>query len=371
MNTTITPRSLLSNRTVGGSASARATIDGRQYINFFGSQYLALTSEPEIRGAVIRALESGVPFAQQFPTALGGVEPIFAAVEHAGSVACGTEASVYFASGYLIGAVGFWSLASLFELIVLDEGAHLSLNDAAKLTGVPSFTFAHCDAESLGDALKTHAGSGKRPLVVTDGVFATTGSVPPLDDYAGLLAGYGGRLFVDESHAFGVVGVNGRGASEYCGVEHIATIGSTLSKAYCAQGALVGCSTDTAARLRMAPPIRGACAGSPLSAVAATASLNYVARHPHLRTEIRALADYLRRRLRETGMEVIDSPAPIVSFKYGDRNDMQQLQRRAFDCGIFIYYSTYLGAGPEGMIRCAVFRDHTRADIDALIATLV
>ena len=205
---------------------------------------------------------------------------------------------------------------------------------------------------------------------MTDGVFATTGRMPPLSDYGQILASYGGHLFVDESHAFGVVGVNGRGAAEFCGVDHISTIGATLSKAYCAQGALVACTAEAAAQLRSAPPIRGACAGSPLSAVAATESLRYMSRHPELRSRLREVTEYLRTQLRGIGLEVIDSPAPIVSFKFGKRADMLELQRRAFECGIFIYYSTYLGAGPEGMIRCAVFRDHTKSDIEALIAAL-
>jgi len=205
---------------------------------------------------------------------------------------------------------------------------------------------------------------------VTDGVFATTGRVAPLSEYAKVISPFDGRLFIDESHSFGVVGTHGRGAAEWCGVEHLADVGSTLSKAFCAQGAMVGCSSLVAAQLRGIPAIRGACAGSPLSAVAATASLDFVAQHPELRANLAAMTNYLRARLRALGVSVNDSPAPIVAFRYGGREDMQALQRRLFEKGIHIYHSSYFGAGPEGIIRCAVFRDHSREDIDALIAAM-
>jgi 8-amino-7-oxononanoate synthase len=361
---------VLAGRKIAGTVSARIHVDGRDYINFAGSGYLALGRLPEIRAAVLRALEHGVPFSQQLPAVLGGADGVFDTVEQAGGGACGTETSIYFASGYLIGIVGLASLEGLFDLLALDESAHYSLRDAARICGLPTFTFAHCDVQSLDEALRSNVRPKQRPLIVTDGVFATTGRVAPLADYATLLERYDGRMFVDESHAFGVIGDKGRGASEFCHVEHLATGGTTLSKALCAQGAIIGCSSETARRLRSAPPIRGACAGSPLSAIAATASLGYVARHPGLRQDLSATAEYLRRRLRGLGADVATSPAPIVAFKCGTKADMRALQRRAFARGIYVYLSTYIGAGAEGMIRCAVFRDHTRDDIDALIDTL-
>jgi 7-keto-8-aminopelargonate synthetase-like enzyme len=360
----------LAGRTISGPVSARITIDGKEYVNFFGSGYLALSHLPEVRDAVLRTLQQGTPFARQLPAAAGGVDPIFDAIEQLGATACGTEASVYFSSGYFIGPVGLSSMDDRFDSLFLDETAHYNLKDAAKLSGLSTFEFAHCDADSLRNVLKQHVRANQRPLVVTDGVFATSGRVSPLDEYASVLGPYDGRMFVDESHAFGVVGENGRGAAEHCGVEHLAATGTTLSKAYCAQGALVGCSKAGAERLRLQPPIRGACAGSPLSAVAATESLNYVAKRPQIRKDLRAMTDYLRARLRGLGLDVIESPASIVSFQWGKHADMQALQRRVFERGIHIYHSAYIGAGPEGMIRCAVFRDHSREDIDALIAAL-
>jgi 7-keto-8-aminopelargonate synthetase-like enzyme len=363
-------RSLLAGKSLGGPASARLSIDGRQFISFFGSGYLALSGVPEIRDAVLRTLQAGAPFAQHVPGALGGIDPPFDAVERAAAAACGSEASVYFASGYFIGVVALASLEEPPDLLFLDESAHYSLRDAATLYGRTIVTFPHRDAQGLRDLLRTKVRPNQRPVILTDGVFPTTGSVAPLADYAREIAQYGGRLLVDEAHAFGVVGENGRGAAELCGVEEITAMGATLSKAYCAQGAFVACSAETAARLRRVPSIIGASAGSPLSAAAAAASLEYVAKHPSLRTHLSAMTRYLRAKLQSIGVSVIDSPAPIVSFTCGDREEMTALQRRLFEKGIYIHHSTYIGSGPNGMIRCAVFRDHTHADIDEFISAL-
>jgi 8-amino-7-oxononanoate synthase len=360
------PAQLLSGRTLGGPVAGRMTIDGREYINFFGAGYLALAGIPEIRDAVRQALDSGASFADHVPAGLGGIDPLFEQVERLAAAALGTESCVYFASGYLIGAVGIAAYQEKLDVIVLDEIAHYNLRDAAKQTGLPIHTFAHADADSVSDVLKRHVGAQQRPLVVTDGVF-TTGHIPPLAEYAELVERYDGRLFVDESHSFGVIGKRGRGAAEYCGVEHLAPIGATMSKAYCGHGAILGCTASQAARLRMIPPVRGCCAGSPLSAAASAACLRYVAERPDMRQDLRAMGEYMRARLRSLGLQIMDTPAPIVAFRFGDRADMEDLARRMFAKGIHIYHSTHLGTGPDGMIRCSLFRDHTRADIDAFV----
>lgn len=358
-----------SGRRIEGPASARLQIDGREYINFFGSGYLALTQLPALRKAAIAAIESGVAFARQVPPQLG-TQPIFDDLERLAAAAIGAEASVYFASGYFIGLVGLASVADSFDLILIDESAHYCLMDGAKLTGLPIYQYTHCSTEALATELRHRVGKAQRPLIVTDGVFATTGRVPPLNEYARLIAPYDGRFFIDESHGFGVVGATGRGGAEYHGVEPLAMSGATLSKAFCAQGGFLGCSAEAVARLRALPVLRGACSGSPISAAIASASLRYVAEHPDMRAQLRSLTDYCRTRLRGVGMDVIDSPAPIVAFQYGARRDMQALRDRLLERGIYIYHSSYVGAGDEGMIRCAIFRDHSKTDIDALVDTM-
>jgi 8-amino-7-oxononanoate synthase len=363
-------RPFLAGRRIQGTVSARIRIDGREFVNFFGSGYLALGTLPEVRTSIQRALDGGCALSQQLPAALCAIEAPFEEVEAAIASACGTESSVYFASGYLTGAVAIASLDKPYDVIFIDEGAHYNLLDAARSIEKPVRFFRHADPNSFRELARKVLRPGQRPLLMTDGIFPTTGRLSPLADYAQILEDYDGQMIVDEAHAFGVVGPQGRGAAEHHNVSHCTTIGSTLSKAYCAHGGFIACSSLAAHQARTRPPVRGANAGSPLLAAAAAGALKYAASHPEIRDTLRHRAAYLRTRLRAKGIDIIESPAPIVSFQYGNRSDMKQLQERAFNQGVHLYHSDYLGAGPDGIIRCAVFRDHSDEDIDALIGLL-
>lgn len=355
---------------LSGSAAARVMLGGREFINFAGSTYLALGALPELREAAARALTSGAAFACQLPAAYGVVDPFIRDLELAAADYCGTQDAVFLPSGYLIGAAALASLDTSGSVLFIDEGAHFSLFDTARLTTRPLITFKHCDPESLAQAIYTSLPPRLRPIVVSDGVFGTTGRVAPLDLYADVIADYGGRLVVDDAHSFGVLGLQGRGAAEYHGVESITVSAATLSKAFCAQGAIIGCDVEVADKLRRTPPLRGANAGSPLSAAVAVVSIRYMQSHPERRARLAELTVYLRNRLECIGIKVGESPAPIMAFRIGDRAAMECIQERLFERGIYVLLSSYIGAGTEGVIRCAVFADHSESDLDALAAAL-
>lgn len=358
---------LLTGRVVSGPASARLTIDGRDYVNFAGSGYLALGRMRELRDAALSTLEGGAAFARQINAAYGAIEPAIRDLETIAAVYCGTEVAVYFASGYLIGAAALNSIDTSASVLFIDEGAHFNLFDAARLTNRPVITFAHCDPDALLAAIGRDLAPRTRPIVVTDGIFATTGRLAPLDQYAAIIADYDGYLVVDEAHGFGVIGPHGRGAADLLGVEAVAATAATFNKALCGQGAIIGVDQVSAVKLRRSAPLRGTNSGSPISAAVSAAALRYVIAQPERRSRLANLAAYLRKRLRGSGIEVSDSPAPIVTFRVGDRAFMQSLQRRLFDRGVYVTLSSYIGAGPQGMVRCAVFADHCEADLDALV----
>jgi 8-amino-7-oxononanoate synthase len=352
-----------------GPASARLTLDGREYINFAGCGYLALGRQQELRDAALKALEEGAAFSSQLPPIYGIIDEAVRQLEDCAAEYCGTEDSVYAASGYFIGAAALATIDTKNSVLFIDEGSHFSLFDAAHLTTRPVVSFRHADPEALTHAIGAALLPTMRPIVVSDGVFATTGRVAPLDKYAGILANYNGHLVIDEAHSFGVLGMHGRGAADYHRVESIATSAGTLSKAFCAQGAIIGCSVEAADRLRRVPPLRGANPGSPISAAVGAASIRYVQEHPELRTRLTELTSYLRNRLKRIGFDVGESPAPILAFRNGDLAFMQTIQKRLFAQGIYVLVSNYIGAG-EGIIRCAVFADHSEADLDALADSL-
>lgn len=357
---------LLAGKTVRGPESARIWVDDKPYINFAGCSYLALQGLDELREAGRRAVELGHPWSQMRSAAYGGVDPVFDAVEAEGAKFFGCETSVFMPTGYFCGPAAVAALGERVDVIYLDELAHFSLYDAAKLSGKPIVTFSHCDAQSLREAIQTHNLADHCPLILTDGVFATMGRVPPLVEYEHIATENGGLVFVDESHAYGVLGEHGRGAAEYCGASHALHAG-TLGKGFCSQGALLPCTNEMATRVRNLPPVRGAGAGSPVSAMVATAAMRYVAAHSQRRRHLTAISQRLKTGLRSLGLEVMHTPAPITSFTIGRRSDMLSLQRELFKSELHVIVSNYIGSGPEGVIRCATYADHSEDDIDKLI----
>lgn len=366
----IADREPVTDKWVSKGASARWTIDGEPYLNFAGASYLALHQEPTLRQAALDLIARGEPFAQQLPPAYGIRDAIFETVETELAGFLGTESAVFFATGFLVGQVGLCAHATPADHIFLDGGAHYNLVQAARLAELPVTRFAHRDAQSLKSEVDSALTPGQRPLVLTDGMFATTGELAPLDLYAQVIAPFSGTMFVDDAHSFGVVGNNGRGTVEYFGLEAIASSGVTLSKAFCAQGAAIGCSQAAAIRVNQLPPKRGANAGSTISAVVATAALRHVAAHPDRRARLSQLAAYARARFRSLGLEISDTPTPAFSFATGSRTDMRRVQAGLFEQQIYLPISDYIGAGPSGVFRCAIFADHSEADIDRVVSAL-
>lgn len=366
----IADREPVSDRWVTGCASARWTIDGDPYLNFAGANYLALHREPALRKAARDLIDRGDPFAQQLPPPYGIRDAIFETVEAELASFLGTESAVYFATGFLIGQVGLCAHSSPGDHLFMDAGAHYNLVQAARLSGLPMTTFAHRDAAALQEAIGRSLKPGERPMVLTDGMFATTGELAPLDLYSHVVAPFAGTIFVDDAHAFGVIGKNGRGTTEHFDVAATASSGVTLSKAFCAQGAAIGCSEADAARVNLLPPKRGANAGSAISAAVTTAALRHVAAHPEHRDRLSQLSHYARSRFRSLGLEISDTPTPAFAFTAGGRSDMRRIQAHLFERNIYLPISDYLGAGPDGVFRCAIFADHSEADIDHVVNEL-
>lgn len=361
-----TVRQLLDGHELRGGGTSELFIDGEKLLNFSGCNYLALTNNRELRDAAQQALDEGVGFSRYLVHAYGGHDPYFDAVEQEAAKFFGTEAAVYLPSGYMIGAAGFAAAEPEYDVILLDDTAHWCLVDAAKLTEKPIRHFAHRSATGLAEALEQLA-PGQRPLVVTDGAFATLGALPPLDEYAVLLRPLNGRILVDESHSGGVVGESGRGTVEHFGVEDIAHVGITLSKAFCGQGAVYVGSLESVERARACTAVRGSNSGTPISANVCAAALRFVRANPSLCAKVRGSAEYLRNRLRGIGLDVAKTPTSIVSFSHGGFSDMRAIQERLFDKRIYVLHSNYIASGPGGIIRLSVFADHSKTQLDWVV----
>lgn len=357
-------------RLVGSPSGASMMVDGRELLCFGGSAYLGLGGMPEL-------VEAGCSALRQFgasthlPRHYGFSSGANQQAEAEARRFFGAEAAMYFGTGYLFGLVALTGLALDCDVIYIDESAHYSLRDGAHATGKPIHSFAHCDAEDLARVLVHTLKRGQRPLVATDGMFATTGAIAPLSAYAQVIASSDGWLVVDESHAFGTIGPQGRGSAELAQLPfHRLVVGGSAAKAFGAHGGLALGDARAIAQLWRTPVARGAVLGCSAGAAMTAESLRLIRKRPEILQRLRENARSLKAGLRALGLTVEDSAGPIAAFVHGDSLRMQRIQRALWDQGIFVAYSTYVGAGPMGVLRCAAFADHTPEQIARLLGAL-
>jgi 8-amino-7-oxononanoate synthase len=357
-------------RTIESPVGAEVVIDGRRYINFGGSSYLGLSTRPDIVEEGISALrESGSGY--QFPRHHHVLTRGHQAIEAEAAEFFGCEAALYLASGYFFGLVATHALRESISVIFYDEWAHFSLREGIAASGVRSHAFRHLDTEDLRTKLRAHVRAHDMPLVVTDGMYSTFGEIAQLGELAAVLEPYDGRLLVDESHSFGVLGPLGRGASEHHKLpDHRVLIGGSLCKGLGSYGGVIPAREFEVDICRSTPAARGAAAGSPAAAAMAAAALRTVRDNPELLSTLRENVVYLKREFRSIGIPIADTPAPVAAFVPDRGQTASALQRRLLSEGIHVFHSTYIGAPSGGVIRCGIFADHKRQHIDCLVDAL-
>lgn len=355
---------------IDSAVGAEIVVDGRPYVNFGGSSYLGLSGLPEITEAGVAALRqwgAGAPM----PANHQATPPVYAEAEGEAARFFGSEAAVLSGGGYVFGLMALTGLRREGEVIFYDELCHFSLRDGIAATGVVAVPYHHLDAEDLKRSLSERLRRGEWPLVVTDGLYSSRGAIAPLAELAEAIAPYEGRLLVDESHSFGVLGATGRGALEQHGLAPDRVVrGGSLGKAFGVSAGVIPATDGEAASLRSTGVGRGATPGIPAAAAMAAASLRHVREHPDRLERLRRNTAQLKAGLNGLGLAAGDSIAPIASFSLGSEAANLALKARLLEAGIFVYRTTYIGAAPGGLIRCAAYADHRAEHIDRLVETL-
>jgi 7-keto-8-aminopelargonate synthetase-like enzyme len=342
-------------------------LSGRRYVNFGGCGYLGLHGHPEIVQAAGDALRKyGISSGLSRHYSVSSA-PLLETEDKAAEF-FGTESALYLPTGYLTAAVAAWGLADRVDAIFLDDVAHYSVRDAAVLTGKPIHRFAHCDPDDLRRKLKTNLPAGQKPLVMSDGVFPTFGEIAPVAEYLKAVEPCDGQILLDEAHSVGAVGPHGWGSFDHHGLASDRIhFGGTLSKAFGAHGGIIPGSRQYIERLRTCPIVRGASAPSAPCAAASAKSLEIVLQHPDLKERLWTNVRMLKDGLRGLGIAMNDTEVPIVTFALGSADATARMHQGLLDRGIFVYLSHYIGASAGGVLRHAVFANHTPQHIRCLL----
>jgi 8-amino-7-oxononanoate synthase len=228
-------------REISSAQGPEVRIAGRRLINFSSNDYLGLASDSRLRNAAIGTIEEfGVGAGAS--RLISGTQSPHLRLEAALAKWKGTEAALCFSSGYAAALGTVSALVSKDDVILLDKLCHASLIDGAKLSGAIMRIFPHNHLGKLEDHLewtrREHA--GKRILILTESIFSMDGDRAPLHDLVELKRRFGALLLLDEAHAVGVIGLNGRGLAAAENVnEDVDVQMGTLSKALGASGGYI------------------------------------------------------------------------------------------------------------------------------------
>ncbi len=234
-------------RRVDSAPGPRLQTGGQSLLNFSSNDYLGFASHPALQAAAIKAVERFGAGSGASRMICGSLAP-FHQLEELLAAFKRTEAALTFATGYAAALGTITALIGKADVIILDKLVHACVVDAAKLSGAKLRVFGHNDLNDLEDKLKwaekfAKAESGKRKaeiLIVTESIFSMDGDAAPLREIVALKEKYGAWLMVDEAHATGILGENGRGLADALGVsDRIEIQMGTLGKALGASGGYI------------------------------------------------------------------------------------------------------------------------------------
>jgi 7-keto-8-aminopelargonate synthetase-like enzyme len=351
---------------------AETVINGRRYVYFGGTGYFGLHGNAEMIQVGIEAFKK---FGMHSATTRSGFgnNPMLLDVERRLASYFGTEESVYYVSGYFNGLMMSQALADQFDVAFIDETAHFSVRDGIYSTRKPAITYGHRDPADLRRKLKAELKPGQRPLVMTDGIFPTFGFIAPVPEIIREIEPYDGILCLDDAHAAGVLGPNGRGTFEHFGLKPSARLYSagTLSKAFGGHGGFIASSAAFIKKIRDSVGAYSGASPTPSPIAAASArGIQLVADHPEWRETLRRNVKRVKEGLRRLGFDVGDTPVPIVTWTLASAEAMKNAQKELLDRGVAVAYLKYVGAPAGGVLRASIFSTHTDAHIDKLLDEL-
>lgn len=309
-------------------------VDGQELLNFGSNDYLGLANDAchMAVGAAIGAVGWG---AGASPLVVGR-GPEHAALERELADFEGTEAALLFSSGYAANVGAITALAGPGDAIFSDALNHASVIDGARLSRAEVFVYSHRDPEHLQSLLAQHRARARKALIVTDSLFSMDGVIAPLRELHALARDYDAGLMVDEAHALGVFGPNGRGLSAALGIEPDVIVG-TLGKSFGLAGAFVAASEEVVTLVRnRARSFVYSTAPPPMLARAAIAALRLVREADHARVRLLEHASKLRSGLAQLGFEIPEGESQIIPVLIGENRRTMQLSAKLLERGVFV-----------------------------------
>ncbi|MBC7857041.1 MAG: 8-amino-7-oxononanoate synthase [Pirellulaceae bacterium] len=345
-------------------------IDGRTLANFGSNDYLGLASDECLRRAVSNAVRDRGWGSGASPLVTGRGS-LHAMLENELARFEGTEATLLFSTGFAANVGVIASLVGPEDIIFSDAKNHASIIDGCRLSGAPIHVYRHCDVDDLRQSLAVSR--HRRKLIVTDTLFSMDGDLAPLSQIAELAREHGAMLLVDEAHATGVFGKEGRGVCEHLGTDdgvHIRV--GTLSKGLGSSGGFVaGTQTLIDWLANRARPYGFSTAMPEAMAAAGLAAIRAVKEEPIRRQELLQRAATLRGQLTSGGLRIGRSESQIIPVILGSPARTMQAAAELRQAGYFLP-GIRPPSVPEGesLLRISLSWLHQPGQLDSLAHTL-
>ncbi len=354
------------------------SMDDRRVISLSSNDYLGLSNHPRMKRAAIEAVERFGAGSGAVRTIAGTMtlhetlEADLAAFKHAPAV-------LTFQSGFAANTGVIPTITGETDLIVSDELNHASIIDGMRLSKAPRKVFRHADVGSLAEVLREATTAGRDGagapyrliLVVTDGVFSMDGDIAPLPGIVEAAEAYGAAVMVDDAHASGVLGKDGRGSVSHFGLEgRVAIQVGTLSKAVGVLGGYVaGSQALRDILIQRARPFLFSTSHPPAVAAACREAIAIMQEEPELIQRLWANTRRFKAELARLGFDIGRSETPITPVMLGDSETTIRFSNRLFDEGVFgtsvVFPTVPLD---RARIRTIVTAAHTDGLLDQALA---
>jgi len=354
-------------RILSGPQSARVNVAaGKPVLNLCANNYLGLASHPEVLRAAHEALDRwGYGLASvRF---ICGTQEIHKDLERRLSEFLGTDDTILYSSCFDANGGLFETLLDAEDAIVSDELNHASIIDGVRLSKAQRFRYRNGDMADLEARLKEASGA-RRILIATDGVFSMDGYVARLPEICDLAERYGAMVMVDDSHAVGFLGENGRGTHEHHNVMgRVDILTGTLGKALGgASGGYTSARREIVELLRQrSRPYLFSNSVAPAIVGASLKVLDLLTSSPELRQRLRANTKFFRERMTALGFDVLPGEHPIVPVMLGDAALAAKMADLLLEKGVYVVGFSY-PVVPQGKarIRVQVSAAHSRENLE-------
>ncbi len=339
-------------------------------LNLCTNNYLGLANHPDIRQAAIDGL-TGHGYGMASVRFICGTQDLHIQLEQAISTFLGTENTILYSSCFDANGGLFEVLLDERDAVISDALNHASVIDGIRLCKATRLRYAHANMADLETQLQ-EARSCRLRLIATDGVFSMDGDLAKLDQIVDLADRYDAIVMVDDSHATGVLGPNGRGTPAHFGVvDRVDIVTSTLGKSL---GGAAGGFTSGRAEIvellrQRSRPYLFSNALPPVIAAAALQAVKLVAQGNELRARLQEHAAFFRAQLTALGFRLVPGKHPIIPVMLGDAALASCMAERLLQEGVYVVGFSY-PVVPKGQarIRVQMSAAHTRAQLELAVA---